>query len=151
MKMLRKSAFRCGWIILANGLLILFIFSGPLRERYDQEFIFKSMNSSPPSFSYWSALTANPLLPLMAVILAIGIALEIRRKLAAPIVNLAPLVGWLSVIVYERAKVANQATEFEMTVGKILFIYPLTVIIGVELFLYVMAFRRTATGRNRND
>jgi hypothetical protein len=142
MRRLNRNYWRLGWVLLINGAVILLLLSAPIRVYHDQQLIFGSMGSNPPPFSYWKELFASPWMPVVALVLLVGIVAEVRRTILSPIVNLTPYVIWLIVALWERAQVAGEATSQDLFLGKVLFIFPLTVIIAIDLIFYIAAFRR---------
>jgi hypothetical protein len=79
----------------------------------------------------------------MFVVLLVGILAEMRRTVLSPIIILSPCVVWLAVALWERAKVAGEATPSELFLGEVLLILPLTAVIVVDVIFYVIGFRRT--------
>jgi hypothetical protein len=88
---------------------------------------------------------ATPWVPVVVIVLLAGIVAELRRTILSPILNLAPYVVWLIVALWERAKVAGEATPQDLFLGKVLLIIPLAVVIAIDLAFYVVAFRRMHT------
>ena len=141
MRRLNRNYWRFGWVLLTNGALSLLLLAGPIREYRNQELLHQAMRTTPPVFSYWKELFAAPWVPLVVLVLLIGILAETRRTVLSPIVNLAPYVLWLITALWERAKVAAEATPYELFLGKVLLIFPLTVVIAVDIIFYIAAFR----------
>ena len=142
MRRLRRSYWRLGWVLLTNGALILLLLSGPIRAHHDQQLIYESMRTTPPPFSYWEELFATPWVPAIALVLLVAIVAEMSRTVFSPILNLSPYVVWLILALWERARVAGEATPQELYLGKVLLIIPLAVVIAIDLIFYVVAFRR---------
>jgi len=80
--------------------------------------------------------------PVVAFVLLVGIAAEVRRTALSPIFNLSPYVVWLVLALWERARVAGEASSYELYLAKVLLILPLTVVIVIDLVFYALAFRR---------
>jgi hypothetical protein len=142
MKQLSRNYWRLGWLLLTNGAVILLFLCGPIRAHHDQKLLYQVMRTTPPPFSYVHEFFSDPWGPILVVTLLAGIVAELRRTVLSPIVNLSPYVVWLVVALWERAKVAGEATPYELFLGKVLLIIPLTVVIAVDLIFYVVAFRR---------
>jgi hypothetical protein len=142
MKQLNRSYWRLGWILLTNSALSLLLLTGPIRAHQDQQLLYESMHTSPPAYSYWRELTATPWVPVVVIVLLAGIVAELGRTILSPIVNLAPYVVWLIVALWERAKVAGEATPQDLFLGKVLLIIPLAVVIAIDLVFYLVALRR---------
>jgi hypothetical protein len=142
MKKLSRNYWRLGWLLLTNGTVILLILSGPIRAHHDQQLLHHVMRTTPPPFSYVHELFSDPWGPILVVTLLAGIVAELRRTILSPILNISPYVVWLVVALRERAKVAGEATTYELSLGKILLIVPLTVVIAIHLIFYIAAFRR---------
>ena len=146
MRRLNVNYWRLGWVLLTNGALILLLLSGPIRAHNDQQLISEGLRTTPPPFSYWKELFASPWVPVVVLVLLLGIVAEVRRTVLSPIVNLSPYVVWLIVALWERARVAGEATSQELFLGKVLLIFPLAVVIGIDLIFYIVAFRRKQSG-----
>lgn len=142
MKPLNRNYWRLGWVFLTNGALTLLLLTAPIRAHHDEQLLGEAMRTAPPAFSYWKELLATPWVPVVALVLLVGIAAEVRRTVLSPIVNLGPYVVWLIVALWERARVAGEATPQELFLGKVLLIIPLVVVITIDLAFYVVAFRR---------
>jgi hypothetical protein len=142
MRRLNRNYWRLGWVLLTNGALILLLLSAPVRVHHDQQLIFGSMGSNLPPFSYWKELFASPWMPVVALVLLAGIVAEMLRTVLSPIVNLTPYVVWLILALWERARVAGEATPQELFLGKVFLIFPLTMVIAIDLIFYIVAFRR---------
>jgi hypothetical protein len=145
MRRLNRNYWRLGWVFLTNGALTLLLLTAPIRVHHDQQLLSEAMRTTPPASSassYWKELLATPWVPVVALVLLVGIAAEVRRTVLSPIVNLAPYVVWLIVALWERARVAGEATPQELFLGKVLLIIPLVVVIAINLTFYVVAFRR---------
>jgi len=142
MKPLNRNYWRLGWVFLTNGALTLLLLTAPIRAHHDKQLLSEAMRTAPRAYSYWKELLATPWVPVVALVLLVGIAAEVRRTVLSPIVNLAPYVTWLIVALWERARVAGEATPQELFLGKVLLIIPLVVIIAIDLIFYVVAFRR---------
>jgi hypothetical protein len=143
MKRLNRNYWRLAWVLLTNGALILLLLSGPLRVHHDQQLLNEAMRTKPPAFSYWAELFATPWVPVVVLVLLVGIAAELRRTPLSPIINLSPYVAWLAAAFWERARVAGEATSYDLYLGKVLLIIPLVVVIGVDAVFYALAFRRS--------
>lgn len=142
MRQLNRNYWRLGWVLLTNGVVILLFLSGPIRAHHEQQLLYQVMRTAPPPFSYVHELFADLWVPLLVLTLLGGILAEVRRTVLSPIVNLTPYVIWLIVALWERAQVAGEATPQDLFLGKVLFIFPLTVIIAIDLIFYIAAFRR---------
>jgi len=142
MRRLNVNYWRLGWVSLTNGALIVLLLSGPIRAYNGQQLISEGLRTTPPPFSYWKELFASPWVPVVVLVLLLGIVAEVRRTVLSPIVNLSPYVVWLIVALWERARVAGEATSQELFLGKVLLILPLAVVIVVDLVFYAFAFRR---------
>jgi hypothetical protein len=142
MRRLNKNYWRFGWILLTNGALIFLLLSGPIRVHHDQQVLHEALGTAPEPFSYWKQLIAAPWVPVVALVLLVGIGAEVRRTALSPIFNLGPYVVWLLVALWERARVVGEAPPYELYLGKVLLIIPLTVVVVVNLVLYALAFRR---------
>lgn len=143
MKPLNRNYWRLGWVLVTNGSLILLLLTGPVRTHHEQQLIYESMRTTPPPFSYLKELFSSPWMPVMAFVLLVGIVAEVRRTVASPIFNIGPYLGWLVVALWERARVAGEATSQELFLGKVFLILPLAVVIAVDLLFYVVAYRRS--------
>ena len=108
----------------------------------DQRMLYETMGTAPPSFSYWKELLATPWVPVVVLVLLIGIVAELRRSVLSPILTLLPYIAWLIVALFERERVAAEASPQDLFLGKVLLIIPLAVIIAVDLIFYVAAIRR---------
>jgi hypothetical protein len=149
MKPLNRNYWRLGWVFLTNGALALLLLTAPIRAHHDKQLLSEAMRTAPRAYSYWKELLATPWVPVVALVLLVGIAAEVRRTALSPIVNLAPYVAWLIVALWERARVAGEATPQELFLGKVLLIILLVVVIAIDLIFYVVAFRRRqAEGRD---
>lgn len=142
MKQLRRSYWRLGWILLTNGAVILLLLSGPIRAHHDQQLLYQTIRTTSPPFSYFREFFSDRWGAILVVTLLAGIAAEFWQSILSPIVNLSPYAIWLIVAMWERAKVAGEVTPYELSLGKIFVIIPLTVVITVNLIFYVVAFRR---------
>ena len=142
MRRLNRNYWRLGWVLLTNGVVILLFLTAPVRMHHDQQLISGSLRANPPQFSYLKEFFADPWGPILVLTLLAGIVAEVRRTILSPILNLTPYVIWLIVALWERAQVAGEATSQDLFLGKVLFIFPLTVIIAVDLIFYIAAYRR---------
>jgi hypothetical protein len=89
------------------------------------------MRTAPPIFSYWKELFSDPWVPVLAVILLAGIVTEVCRNALSPIFNVAPFAFWL-VLAFRDSFYSKQ----------LLILFPLAVVIAVDLVFYALAFRR---------
>jgi hypothetical protein len=142
MRQMNSNYWRLGWVLLTNGALSFLLLTWPIRTHHDQQMLYESMHTTPPPFSYWKELLATPWVPVVALVLLVGIVAEVRRTVFSPILNLAPYAVWLVVALWERARVAGEATPQELFLGKALLIIPLAVIIAIDLIFYLVALRR---------
>lgn len=142
MNRLPRSYWRLAWVLLTNALVMFLLLTGPFRVHHDQQALQRLLQSPPEPFSYWGQLFSAPWLPLMVLVLLFGIVSEIRRSALSPIFNLGPYLVWLAVALWERARLAGQASPYELYVGKMLLMLPLTILIIVGLIFYAFAFRR---------
>lgn len=142
MKRLEKNYWRLGWVLVTNASLIFLLLIGPIRTHYQQQLIYENMRTTAPPFSYLKELFASPWVPVMILVLLVGIIAEMRRAVVSSIFNVGPYLVWLLVALWERARVAGEATAQELFLGKVFLIFPLSVIIAVDLVFYVIAFRR---------
>jgi hypothetical protein len=142
MRKLNRNYWRFGWVLLTNSALSLLLLTGPIRTHQDRQLLYQSMHASPPAYSYWRELVATPWVPVVVIVLLAGIVAELRRTILSPILNLAPYVVWLVVALWERAKVAGEATPQDLFLGEVLLIIPLAVVVAIDLAFYVVALRR---------
>jgi hypothetical protein len=133
-------------VLLTNGLVTFALLSAPIRVHHDQQLLYETMRSAPPPFSYWKELIATPWFLIIATALILGGIAEVRRNVVSPIFNVGPYAAWLVVALWQRVKVAAEATAQDLFLGKMLLVLPLVVVVAVDLFLYVTAFRRHQTG-----
>jgi hypothetical protein len=145
MRRLNRNYWRLGWVLLTNGAVILLLLSGPIRAHHDQQLLYQAMRAAPPPFSYLHEFFSNPWGPVLVVTLVAGIAAELRRTILSALVNLSPYVVWLIVALWERAKVAGEATPYELYLGKVLLIFPLAIVVAIDLIFYAAAFRLRQT------
>ena len=144
MRRLNKNYWRVGWILLANGVVILLFLSGPIRMHHEEQLLHQVMRTAPPPFSYVHEFFADPWGPLLVLTLLGGILAEMRRTVLSPIINVGLYVVWFIVALWEQAKAAGEATPYELSLGKV-FLIILAVVIGVDLVFYALAFRRRQT------
>ncbi len=116
MRRLNKNYWRLGWVLLTNGLVILLCLSGPIRTHHERQLLHQLG----------------------------GVLAEVRRTVLSPIINLGPYAVWFILALWERAKLAGEATPYELSLGKV-FLIILAVVIGVDLVFYALAFRPRQT------
>src|SRR5271165_1031894 len=114
MRRLNSNYWRLGWILLTNGALSLLLLTAPIRTHHDQQLLHESMHTTPPPFSYWKELLADPWVPVVVLVLLVGMVAEVRRTILSVILNLAPYIVWLMVALWERARAAGEATAQEL-------------------------------------
>ncbi len=141
MRRLNKNYWRLGWVLLTNGVVILLLLSGPIRTHHEEQLLHQVMRTAPPPFSHVHEFFADPWGPLLVLTLLGGILAEMRRTVLSPIINVGPYVVWFIVALWERAKVIDDPMH-ELFLVKVLFIFPLVVVIAVDIIFYVIAFRR---------
>ena len=144
MKRLNRDYWRLAWVLLTNGIVIFFFVSGPVKAHHDQQLLYQVMRTSPPPFSYLHEFFSGFWGPFLVFTLLGGILAEVWRSVLSPVFNLGPFVAWFIGGLWERTKVANEATPYELFLGKI-FLVVLAVVIAVDLLFYVIAFRRRQT------
>ncbi len=140
MKRLNRNRWRLGWVLLTNGVVILLFLSGPLRVHHERQMLSQVMRTPAPPFSYAHEFFSNFWGPFLVFTLLAGILAELWRTPLSPILNLGPYVVWFIDGLWERIRVAGEATAFELSLGK-LFLIILGVVIGVDLVFYAIAFR----------
>src|SRR6266481_5718738 len=131
MRRLNKNYWRLGWVLLTNGLVILLCLSGPIRTHHERQLLHQVMRTAPPPFSYVHEFFADPWGPLLVLTLLGGVLAEVRRTVLSPIINLGPYAVWFILALWERAKLAGEATPYELSLGKV-FLIILAVVIGVD-------------------
>lgn len=151
MRRLNTNYWRLGWVLLTNGAVILLILSGPIRAHHDQQLLYQAMRAVPPPFSYLHEFFSDPWGPTLVVTLVAGIAAELRRTILSALINLSPYVIWLIVALWERAKVAGEATPYELSLGKVLLIFPLAIVIAINLIFYAAALKRREMRSSETD
>lgn len=142
MKRLNGNYWRLGWILLTNGALVFLLLSGPIRAHQHQQVLHEALGTPLEPFSYWKQLFAAPWVPVVVLVLLLGISSELRRSALSPILNLGPYVAWLVVALWERARIIGEASPYELLLGKVLLIIPLSLVIAIDLLFYLLAFRR---------
>ena len=113
-----------------NSAVVALQLTAPNSRTPRQQMLHQVMRTAPPGFSYWKELCSDPWVPVLAVILLAGIVAEVRRNALSPIFNLAPFAFWL-VLAFQDPFYNKQ----------LLLIFPLAVVIVVELIFYALAFR----------
>lgn len=131
MRRLNRNYWRLGWVLLVNSAVLVLQLTGPIRAHHDQQLLYQVMRTAPPAFSYSKELFSDPWVPALAVVLLVGIVAEMRRNALSPIFNLAPFAFWL-VLAFRDPFYSKQ----------LLLIFPLAMIIVVDLVFYALAFRR---------
>jgi len=131
MKRLNRNYWRLGWVLLINSAVMALQLTAPIRGYHNQLLLHQVMRTAPPAFSYWKELFSDPWAPVLAVILLAGIMAEVRRNALSPVFNLAPFAFWL-VLAFRDPFYSKQ----------LLLIFPLAVVILVDLVFYALAFRR---------
>jgi hypothetical protein len=131
MRRLDRNYWRLGWVLVVNGAVVVLQLTGPVRAYHDQQLLHQAMRTAPPVFSYWRELFSDPWVPVLGLILLVGIVAEARRNALSPIFNVAPLAFWL-VLAFRDSFYSKQ----------LLVIFPLAVVIVVDLVFYTLAFRR---------
>lgn len=139
--------WRLAWVAITNGALATLLLTGPVRVHHNQQTLSEAMRMPDPTFSYWQQLFTTPWVPVLALVLLVGIAAEALRSALSPIFNVSPYLCWLIVAVWERAKVAAEATPQDLFLGKVLLIFPLAFIAVVDLSFYMVSFRKKTTKR----
>jgi len=131
MRRLNRNYWRLGWVLAVNGAVVVLQLTGPVRSYHDQQLLHQAMRTAPPVFSYWKELFSDPWVPVLGVILLVGIVAEVRRNALSPIFNVSPFTFWL-VLAFRDSFYSKQ----------LLLIFPLAVVIVVDLVFYAFAFRR---------
>ncbi|HYL64438.1 MAG TPA: hypothetical protein VE077_17630 [Candidatus Methylomirabilis sp.] len=102
------------------------------------------MRTALPPFSYVHEFFADLWGPLLVLTLLGGVLAEVRRTVLSPIINVGPYAVWFILALWEHARLAGEATPYELSLGKVLLII-LAVVIGVDLAFYALAFRPRQT------
>ncbi len=141
MRRLNRNYWRLGWVLLTNGAVILALLTAPILVYHNQLLISRSLRFNPPPFSYWTEFLAVPWGLVLLPMLLAGIVAEVRRSVLGPIINLTTFSAWLFLALWERTKISGEATPQELFLGKVLLIFPLIAVIGIDLIFYIAAFR----------
>jgi hypothetical protein len=131
MRRLNGNYWRLGWVLLVNSTVVALQLTAPIRAYRDQQLLHQVMQTIPPAFSYWKDLFIDPWGPVFAAILVAGVVTEVRRSILSPIFNLIPFAFWL-VLAFRDSFYSKQ----------LLVIFPLALVIAVNLTFYALAFRR---------
>jgi hypothetical protein len=131
MRRLNRNYWRLGWVVVVNSAVVVLELTGPVRAYHDQQLLHEAMRTAPPVFSYWKELFGDPWVLVLGVMLLAGIVAEVRRNALSPIFNVAPFAFWLVV-----------ALRDSFYSKQLLLIFPLAVVIVVDLVFYALAFRR---------
>lgn len=134
MRRLNRNYWRLGWVVLLNSAVVVLQLTGPVRAYHDQQLLHQAMRTAPPVFSYWKELFSDPWVPVLGVVLLAGIVAEVRRNALSPIPNVAPFAFWLVL--------ALRDTFYSK---QLLLVFPLAIVIVIDLLFYALAFRQGRT------
>jgi len=143
MNRLNRNYWRLGWILFTNTALVVLLLIAPIRARHDRELLYQAVRMAPPPFSYLHEFLDDPWGLVVVLTLLAGILAEMRRWIVSSILNLGPYVVWLLFALWARARVEENTPPYELFLGMVLFIIPLTTVVAVNLAFYAVALIRS--------